>query len=76
MIDAKYDLALVWDGYSRVFPPFLQFDVWTGILWQVLCPFFQGTFPNTDGLFVNGICVDKHHLKLQGSHQRVLFLET
>ena len=50
VIDAKNDLALVGNVLAEFFLRFLKFDVLTGFLWQLFCLFFQGTFPNTDGI--------------------------
>ena len=36
-------------------------------------PLFQGIFPNTYGLL--NVFVDRYRQKLQGSYQRVFFLE-
>ena len=74
MIDAKYNLGPVGHVYAQYFLRF--FTVWCFDRYPVavILSAFSGTFPNTDGLLVK-VFVDRYHLELQGSQQRVLFLE-
>ena len=39
VIDAKHVVPLVGDVYVAFFLHFVRFDVLTGILWQLFCPF-------------------------------------
>ena len=70
MFDAKNNLSLAGDVYPE---SSLLLDVM--MLSFGIFPFFQGFFPNTSGKFLQTVFVEMYRLKLQGSHQRVLFLE-